>query len=148
MTTQLHDTGEEYILDVIMDQSESRVSSVDIGLYNDNTDALNDDDDVGDIDTEPLGSNYSRQSVTLSTSNVTNEDDAGDWRSKIGTVTFDTSDSSQNVDAYFIVINFQSDDTGDSSANDHLLLTGQLDQEYYLGQIDQFDLSDAGMSIT
>ena len=148
MTTQLHDTGEEAILDDFFEQSLSKPASVDIGLYNDATDALADSSDVGNITTEPAGSAYARQSASFGTTDFTNQDNSGDWETIIADQTFDTSDSSQNVDAYFVVINFTSDDTGDTSATDHLLFTGSLDQEYNLNDIDSFTLSGAGLSLT
>lgn len=147
MTTTLHDTGEEYILDVVMDGSVSRVTSVDVGLYNDDTDSLSEDDDVGDITTEPSGSDYERQSVDLD-SDATNEDEDGDWQTTFSQQTFDVGDSSQEVDAYFVVVSFTSDDTDDSEDNDHLFFTGDLDQTYDLSQIDTFNLDDAGVSIS
>lgn len=149
MTVSLHDTGEEYILDVVMDGTETRVTSVTIGLYNDGTDALTDSSDVGDITTEPTGSAYARQTVTLDATDVTNSDVSGDWESEFVQQTFDVSDSSQDVDAYFVVVNFDSDDAGDAgTATDHLFFTGTLDQSYNLGQIDTFNLDSAGVSIT
>lgn len=148
MTTQLHDTGEEAILDDFFEGSLTKPASVDIGLYNDGTDALTDSSDVGNITTEPAGSAYARQSAAFGTTDFTNQDNGGDWESIIADQTFDTSDSTASVDAYFIVINFQSDDTGDTSATDHLLFTGSLDQSYDLSNIDSFTLSGAGLSLT
>ena len=148
MTTQLHDTGEEAILDDFFEESLTKPASVTVGLYNDGTDALSDSSDVGAITTEPSGSAYARQSASFGTGDFTNQDNAGDWESIIADQTFDTSDSSQSVDAYFIVINFTSDDTGDTSATDHLLFTGSLDQTYDLSNVDSFTLSGAGLSLT
>lgn len=148
MTTQLHDTGEEAILDDFFEESLTKPASVTVGLYNDGTDALSDSSDVGAITTEPAGSAYARQSASFGTTDFTNQDNAGDWESIIADQTFDTSDSSQSVDAYFIVINFTSDDTGDTSATDHLLFTGSLDQTYDLSNVDSFTLSGAGLSLT
>lgn len=148
MTTQLHDTGEEAILDDFFEESLTKPASVDVGLYNDTTDALSDSGDVGSITTEPAGSAYNRQSATFGTGDFTNQDNSGDWETIIADQTFDTSNSSQDVDAYFVVINFQSDDTSDTSANDHLLFTGSLDQTYNLNDIDSFTLSGSGLSLT
>lgn len=147
MTTQLHDTGEEAILDDFFEESLTKPASVDVGLFNDATDALSDSSDIGNITTEPAGSAYARQSASFGSA-FTNQDNAGDWETIIDDQTFDTSDSSQDVDAYFVVINFQSDDTGDTSANDHLLFTGSLDQTYNLNDIDSFTLSGSGLSLT
>lgn len=148
MTTGLHDTGEEYILDVVMDGTVSRVTSCTVGLYNDSTDALSESSDVGDITTEPTGSNYSRQTINLNDTDVTNSDSGGDWQSEFAQVTYDTSDSTQSVDSYFVVINYQADDTSDSASNDHLFFTGSLDGTYDLSNIDTLNLSGAGASIS
>jgi len=145
MTTQLHDTGEEWLIDKAFNGGNG-VSSVSVGLYNDATDALNDSDDVGAISTEPTGSAYARQSLSLG-SNFSAQDASGNWEAIMDDVTFDTSDSDQSVDAYFVVVTFTSDDKGDSGDNPHLLFTGSLDQTYDLSSVDSFTLSSSGISI-
>lgn len=47
-----------------------------------------------------------------------------------------------------MLISFTADDTGDTSATDHLLFTGSLNQSYNLSDIDQFTLSGAGLTLT
>lgn len=148
MTTQLHDTGEEAILDDFFEESLGKPASVDVSLFNDSTDSLSDSSDVGDISTEPNGASFSRQTVNFGTADFTNSDVSGDWQTVMNDQTFDTSDSTQSVNAYFVVITFQADDTGDSSSNEHLLFTGSLDQTYDLSDIDSFTLSGAGLSLT
>lgn len=146
MTTQLHDTGEEWIIDKAFNGGNG-VSNVTVGLYNDATDALSDGSDVSAITTEPTGSAYARQSVSLG-SGFTAQDASGNWEAIMDDVTFDTSDSNQSVDAYFVVVNFDSDDAGDGgTATDHLLFTGSLDQTYDLSSVDSFTLSSSGISI-
>ncbi len=81
MTTGLHDTGEEYIVDVIFDGSTSRVTSAQMTLFNDSNDALSESSDVGNI-SEPQGSSYARQTVDFDTNDVTNSDASGDWQSE------------------------------------------------------------------
>jgi hypothetical protein len=148
MTTQLHDTGEEFVVDAIFrSDTINRPASVNISLFNDSTDGLSDGNDVTDITTEPSGASFSRQSASLDSGDFSNTDSGGDWQTTIADQTFDTSDSNQNVDAYFIVVNFQADDTGDGSANDHLFWTGQLDQTYDLNSVDTLTLSGAGLKV-
>lgn len=142
MTTQLHDIGEEFILDESFGGGTGS-TSVFVGLYNDGNDSLSDASDVGDITTEPSGSNYTRQSVALDTGFTIQ--DNGDWEAILNSVTYDTTDSNQSVDAYFVGANFSSDDTGTSG--DHLLFTGSLDQTYDLSSVDEFTLNDSGLSI-
>lgn len=149
MTTQLHDTGEEFaIKDLFRHDQITKPASLNIGLFEDATDALSDNSDVGDITTEPTGSAYARQSASLDGSDFTPQDNgSNNWEVVIADQTFDTSDSSQSVDAYFIVVTFQATDTGDGSATDHLYWTGDLDQTYDLNSVDTFTLSGAGLEV-
>lgn len=147
MTNQLHDTGEEAILDEFFEESLTKPVDVKVSLYNDGTDALNDSSDIGDITTEPVGSAFARQSVPFG-SGFTNSDASGDWETILDDVTFDTSDSNQSVDSYLITIDFQSDDKGDGATNTHLFFTGALDQQYNLSDIDSFTLSGSGLSLS
>ncbi len=127
--------------------SDPGTASVDVGLYNDATDGLSDSSDVSAISTEPSGGAYARQSASIGT-DFTNQDNGGNWESIVADQTYDTSNSSQSVDSYFVVVNFDSQDAGDGgTASDHLLFTGSLDQTYDLGSVDSFTLSGSGISI-
>jgi hypothetical protein len=140
MAALLTDLGEEWTLETALEGA-----SISVGLYNDSTDAISDANDLADITTEPSGAAYSRQSTTLTMT------DGGDWQVETSAqVSFDTSDSSQNVDSYFLVANFQADDTGDGSATDHLIATGALSQSRDLSQIDTLNIAagSAGFSLS
>jgi len=157
MTTQVHDTGEEFaVKDLFRLDLLSKPASVDIGLFHDGEvsgdttagDDLGDGNDVGDITTEPTGSAYGRQSASFDSADFTVQDNASaNFEAIIADQTFDTSDSSQDIDAYFVVVTFQASDTGDGSANDHLYFTGPLDQLYDLNSVDQFTLQGAGLEV-
>lgn len=148
LSVQLHDTGEEFILDYVFTDGATRPASVSIGLYNDSTDALTDANDVVDITTEPTGTAYARQTASFP-GDFTNSDNTGDWETVVANQTFDTSDSTQSIDSWFVVINFDSDDAGDAgTASDHLLVTGSFDQTYDLSQIDSFTADNTGVSLT
>lgn len=143
----LTDIGEEYVTRVIGNDL-TKVTSLDVGLYNNTTDSLSDTSDLADLSTEPTGSAYSRQTISLS-GDVTMSNSGGDWQIQQSTTeTFDTSDSSQSVDSYFYVVNFNSTEAGDASANDHMLIYGDLDSTYDLSSIDSFNLDDTGISVT
>jgi hypothetical protein len=115
MANQLFDLGEEFTLDNSVDGA-----SVDVSLYNDNTDALADGADIADISTEPDTTGaFARQSVTLSTSQNANNN----YEAVVPDVTFDSSDVDQAVDSGFVVASFQSSIAGDSSATDHLFFS-------------------------
>ena len=142
MTTLLTNLGEEYVLETALNGV-----TLTVGTYNDATDAISDTSDLSAITTEPTGSAYARQSDTYSLV----KNGSGNWQlDNDSQLTFDTSDSSQSVDSYFIVANFQADDTGDTAANDHLIATGALQQTRDLSQIDthNIDAGSAGFSLT
>jgi hypothetical protein len=140
MAAILTDLGEEWMVKTNLDSE-----SVDIGLYNDSTDSIGDSDDVGAITTEPSDGNYTRQTgETLSAADI-----SGDWGvDNDNTVSFDVTNTTGTVDSYFFVANFQADDTGDGSANDHLVVTGSLSQSYDLSNVDQLDISSGTAGVT
>lgn len=134
------DLGEEFTFET--DYQGSSVS-LDVGLYNDGTDSISDSNDLSDITTEPGNSNYARQSDTFNPSDL-----SGDWGvDNDNKLTFDFSDqsTSETVDSWFLVANFQADDTGDGSANDHLIATGGLSQSRDIGSIDTLEISAGGV---
>ncbi len=142
MATLLTDLGEEYVLETALEGV-----TLEVGVYNDGTDAITDTNDLADITTEPTGSAYARQADTYSLVDNAN----GNWQlDNNNQLTFDVSDSSQTVDSYFIVASFQADDTGDGSVTDHLIATGALSQSRDLSQIDTLNISagSAGFEIT
>ena len=140
----LHDRGEEYFIKTATGDL-TPVSSFSLGLYNEATDTLVDADDLSAITTEPAGSAYARQLIALP-ADLTISQVGGDWQFELGGVSFDTSDSSQSVDSYFLVANYQGD--GDGSATDHLIASGSLDQTYDFGSVDTFNHNSGGISLT
>lgn len=140
MASILTDLGEEWMITNNLDSA-----SVDVGLYDDSTDSISDTDDVADITTEPSDGNYTRQSgIDVSASDI-----SGDWGiDNDGTVTFDVSGTTGDVDSYFFVVNFQANDTGDSSATDHLVVTGSLSQSYALSNLDTLEISAGTAGVT
>jgi hypothetical protein len=121
-----HDTGEEFKQKSIFRQDAigTRPTTVEVGLYNDATDALGEVDDVGAITTEPTTGNYTRQTLSLDTSDLSlSVDGAGDLAVD-GTVSFDVTDTGETVDAYFLTVSFQSDVVNsETAANEHLLVS-------------------------
>lgn len=140
MSSILTDLGEEWMVKNNLD-----AASVDVGLYNDSTDSIGDSDDVGSITTELSGGNYSRQTgVSLSASDI-----SGNWGvDNDNQISFDVTNTSGTVDSYFFVANFQADDTGDGSAQDHLVLTGSLSQSYDISNVDTLDISAGTAGVT
>lgn len=140
MASILTDLGEEFLVKNNLD-----TASVEVGLYNDSTDSISDSDDVGAITTEPSDGNYTRQiGVSLSASDI-----SGNWGvDNDNQISFDITNTSGTVDSYFFVVNFQASDTGDSSSQDHLILTGSLSQSYELSNVDTLDISAGTAGVT
>lgn len=142
MTTDiLTNIGEEYYTETALNGV-----SLTVGLYNDSTDQITDSSDVGSITTEPSNTNYARVTTTYSLTNVNNN-----WGiHNDNKMTFDFSDqsTSENVDAAFIVANFQSDETGDGSANDHLIANSALSQQRDIGNVNSLTVAAGDAEIT
>lgn len=140
MVNLLTNVGEEWYTENNIDGE-----TVIVGLYEDATDTLGETSVLGDITTEPTGTSYSRQSDTVTSVQI-----SGDFGiDNDSLISFDTSDSSQNVDAAFIVVNFQSDTVaGDTSANDNLVAAGDLSQSRDLSQIDTLEIAAGDLEIT
>lgn len=106
-----------------------------IGLYNDQTDNIQDNEDLADITTQPTGAAYDYQAAALEAA------DNGNWHGRADAkLTFDVSDSSETVDSYFIAKSFQSVEKGDGAPALHLLATGALSKSRDLSQIDALEL--------
>lgn len=144
--TLLHDHGEEFVQDLIINSGET----FQIGLYNDATDTLSDSSDISAITTEPAGSAYARQSETASSFSAS-LDGSNDIVITGSTQTFDVSDSTQTVDSVFVVVNFASDvvSADGGTQTDHLFFTNALDQSYDLSQFSStVDLDPVELTLT
>ncbi|ELY49878.1 hypothetical protein [Natronorubrum bangense] len=140
---QLHNYGEEFILKEAFG-SGSGATTFSVGLYDYTGNVLSDSDDVSAITSEPSGSGYARQSATRD-SNFTFSLSGGDWQTVIDDLVYDTDDSTESVDGYFVTATFTAD--GDGSATEHLLFSGQLDQTYDLGSVTTFTMQGSGISL-
>lgn len=134
-STGLHDVGEEWAwkTDFRQDLINSREGSIEVLLYLDNSDidgdgtnegdALTDASDIGDITTEPSDGNYTRQSLSLDTTDLDLTVSGGDIL-LTGLVTFDVTNTTGSVDAWGAKVDFQSDIVNAEGAkNPHLLST-------------------------
>jgi len=139
MVNLITNIGEEYLY-----ENNANGETVTVGLYEDATDSLGETDNLSAITTEPTGSAYSRQSDT-----VTTRISAGEYGfDNDGQISFDTSDSTQTVDAVFIVVNFQSDSVaGDGSATDNLVAAGDLSQSRDLSSVDTLTIAANDLTI-
>lgn len=135
MAHVLTDIGEEYTLKTALEGT-----TITVGLYHDanNTTTIGEGSDVSDFDTEPASGNYSRQNNQLTIM----DNESNNWQAVNNTtITFDVTDTTENVDSYFIIVNFTSEDTDDTDATDHLIVTGGLSQERDLSQIDTLEVN-------
>lgn len=128
MPANLHDTGESLVLDAALGARE-----MDVGLFDDSTDSLSDGATYSGITTEPSGSAYSVQTASGGTVST----DSGTTAINLGSLSFDTSDSSQSVDSLYV---------RDASTGD-LIFTNGLDSSYDLSSIDTLDLSNIGLEL-
>lgn len=120
--------GEEYTQRLLANDL-AIITSWSVSLYNDSTDSLLDTSDIGDITTEPTGTSYSRQSVSLSADVTLGVNASDNVYIEVDNQTFDVSDCSQDVDAYFVIVSYQSTVVNsESGANDHILFNGSLNQ--------------------
>lgn len=140
MVNLLTNRGEEWYT-----ETNVNGATVIVGLYEDATDTLGETSTLSGITTEPAGTSYSRQSSTVTTLQI-----SGDFGfDNDSDLVFDTSDSSQNVDAAFVVVNFQSDSVaGQTSANDNLVAAGDLSQSRDLSSVDQVTISAGDLELT
>jgi len=109
-------------------------TSVEVGLYNDSTDSVPVNGTLSDITTEPTNT-YGRQTASLSKSIVSNF-----LVLEAGQVIYDTSGSTQTVDAYFFV--------RPTGTGGELVLTGQLEDTRNLSEIDELQVSNTGFELT
>lgn len=148
MARILTNFGEEY---AVQNGLDSGTATWDVGLYDDASagttgDAIADADNVAAITTEPAGTSYARQADTFSLADV-DGDVAGllDGSTNDTKLSFNTSDSTANVDSWFLVINFQA--SSQTALTDNLVATGALSQAYDLSNVDQLDISAGGVGI-
>jgi hypothetical protein len=127
-STGYSDYGEEWAHKLAFRQDQiTRDTTLEVLLYNDGTDSLTDASDVGDITTEPTDGNYTRQTFTLDSSDVTLSVVSGDLRAE-ATVTFDVTNTTGTVDATAVVVDFQSDIVNsETGQNPHHIYSSTLD---------------------
>jgi len=148
MAEVLTDIGEEFILDAYKNSGATLI----IGLYADadgpdggsitGAVSIGDGDDLAAVTSEPSGS-YSR--VNEDIANTTIDLSGADAEIDIPQQDITVTDATETVNAYFVGINFDSDEAGDGgSPVDHLIHTGFLSSSRDLTDTDKFELTEAG----
>ena len=134
--------GEEYVQRLLANDL-SIVTSWTVGLYNDSTDSLSDASDVGDITTEPTGGSYNKTTISLPGDVTIGVNTNDNIYIEAVDQAFDISDSSVDVDAYFVVVSYQSTVVNsESSANNHLLFNGSLNNTIDLSNWAEYTARD------
>lgn len=142
MTTDLLTVaGEEYTVKNALD-----TATVTVGVYNDATDALSDTsiDPSTAITTEPGNTNYSRASVAVSAAE-TSTDVWGVENDSSFTFDFSDTTTSQNVDAFFVMINFNSTEGG--ATGDWIVANPAMTQTRDIGSVDSIDVAAGDLEI-
>jgi hypothetical protein len=138
MTDTTTNNYEELIVGVLINNYEAPANFT-VGLYNDSVDAIGPGDDIGAITSEPTGSSYSRQSVDRV--NCSSSQSGGNQRLEFPRVDFDTSDSDEGIDSYFLMAEFNDG----TNSTYRLISTGKIESDTYsvdLSNIDQYTLSN------
>lgn len=122
----LHDEGE-----LIIFESAFNGRDVEIGLYDDSTDALTEASTYADINSEPGGSDYSPQTITDPDVSA----NGGDTQVTLDEISFNVGDASSGVDYVYV---------RDATSGD-LIFTNELPQAYDLDSVDFIDLTNVGL---
>lgn len=151
MTKIFFQTGEEfYTRRANRSDTLNFDTGLEVGLYNQSVDQLVDDSVPADINTEPGGSAYTRQTPSLDSSAISLElNTSGNFQFTVSEQLFDLSDSTSTdeIDAFFVSVFFESSVAGDSSISENLYFAANLDQAYPLEFLDEFRLSQFGVAI-
>lgn len=104
-------------------------ATVNVGLYDDSTDDPATDATLGDITSEPGGLTRPSSALSLTVSGVYVVLEGAN-------TTLDVSSQSETVDSYFL------------ERNGELILTGALEQQRDLSQIDELEVTTIGTEFT
>jgi hypothetical protein len=133
VSTGYSDLGEEWAQKLAFrDDLISRDATISVVLFDDSVDQLDDTSDATAITTEPTTGNYTPQTITLDSSDVTLSIQNGDLRAE-ATVTFDLTNTTDTIDSSACLVDFQSDIVNNETAqNTHHIYSASLD----IGSID------------
>lgn len=140
MANLLTNVGEEWIV-----ESNPDGATIIASVFNNGTDNVGEASDVADITSEPSGAGFARQSVTVTTKQI-----SGNFGFDTDTeISFDVSDSTATVDHGLFIVSFVSDTVaGDGSTTEHLIGVDALSQSRDLSQIDTLKISAGDLGLT
>lgn len=147
MVNKLVDVGEEFFIKYIWKHSKvSSVDTVEVALFNSGEDEITDCLDLP-LDSEPSDGNYERQVLSFDSEDVSISKVDGSWVMYFRNHTFDVRNTTGSVDHYAVIVEFESDDKGDSSPQKHICFVGELNELKDLTTDDQVTLEEAGFSL-
>lgn len=127
--------GKELLARDFGPEDVTKPANVAVGLYNDATDAIADTeyDPAAAVTTEPSGVSYARLTYAFNTTDMDALSEGTGWVIDLADKNFDVSDSSQTVDAYFVLANFASEVAG--STGDWIVFRGALGETVALSGV-------------
>ena len=132
MVNQLHNLGEEAVLDAFFGQAKN----VEVFLYNESSSTIADAGTMSDVQGEPTDGNYTRKTYALNVDFV-KDTSSGNTLYEITNMEWDVENTTGTVDAYGVI---------DQSSGD-LLWTGALNNSKDLGPIDRLEQDKIGLSL-
>ena len=124
--------GEEWFARRTFAPSSLTTPTLHLILFNDGTDQLSETSDVSDITTEPAGSSYARQPITLDTDDISLTAAGGSVAAEFSGQ-FNPRDCTQTVDSWGLLADFKSTIVAlDGVSKTHLLSMATLPQSHNL----------------
>lgn len=138
MPVNFHDSGEEFETKYIFTEEVSKPFSLNVGLYSESTDNLGESDNYGDITTEPTDGNYAPLTYEFGTNDFSSTYSGGNWHADLASKSFDVTDTTGTVDAYYVSVDFD--------GVEQLYWTADLDGTYDLSNHNTLTFSDGGLT--
>ena len=128
-------TGEEYVADLLSS------TTVEVALISEQLSNIQETDTLSTL-TEVGSSEYSRQQTTVSV-----QKQSGDYTlTNDSKLTWDVTGGTITVNSYLLLVNFTSDETGDSTSNWHILAPGSFNKSVDLSQgVDVIEVSSGSL---
>ena len=121
----------------------TRPSSITFGLHNDSVDGITGTTNDPTNLTKPDGSSYSDKTISLDGTAIDISENGSNniEMTNANQQSFDTSDSSNTVDQYFYLANFDATAVTNGVNGDNIIITGNLSQSYDLSNVGTLNIS-------
>lgn len=149
---ELHVYGEELVQKLSWrDDLITRPTQLTIGLFDSTQLTVDDNTDINDITgagAEPSNGNYTRQTVSIDSSDVAiSKNSDGNWEIDLADQVFDTDSTTGMVNSYFVAAPFTSSEAGDSSSNLHIVFSDDASPERDLNGINEVTVDNARLDL-